>query len=236
MRCKFTHANGKECTLNAGRNSEYCWFHDPRLAEQRFKAQSRGGRGRRRKREVLYDIKFNLRDLHQLPFVIDDALDLMLHKMLSPAEMESVRRMAESAMRAHKLVSLDAKVDELLRRLKTARDRPVEQAEVDELLRFAPDDSGEIVQSITDMRDDGGPQNGDDDARRQNGEAVHREPGDHAVALRGQGDAEAAPHRGDARAGGRNDCVQDGRHPGDAEADRQDHVPEGGGPNGDPKQ
>jgi hypothetical protein len=183
MRCKYIHDDGRRCGAHTLADSDFCYFHDPRpeIAKKRVDAQRRGGRGRRRKRALVYEIKFNLKDPRQIPFAIDEALDLALHKMLDDQELEQVRKMAESAMRAHKLVSVDVKVDEILRRLKGERDRPVDRAEVDELLNFAPDDADEVAPAVADLRDEAGQHNGHDRARPQNGAAVdgqdHAEPG-----------------------------------------------------------
>lgn len=44
--CRATKRDGSPCTLQALRDSDFCWAHDPRNTEKRRKGQSRGGRSK----------------------------------------------------------------------------------------------------------------------------------------------------------------------------------------------
>ena len=46
MKCSATKRDGSPCTLQALRDSDFCWAHDPRNAEKRRSGQSRGGRSK----------------------------------------------------------------------------------------------------------------------------------------------------------------------------------------------
>jgi hypothetical protein len=46
VKCGETKRDGSPCTLQALRDSDFCWAHDPRNAEKRRSGQSRGGRSK----------------------------------------------------------------------------------------------------------------------------------------------------------------------------------------------
>ena len=47
MNCKATTKAGIPCTAASHHDSDYCWLHDPAIAEQRNEARARGGAVRR---------------------------------------------------------------------------------------------------------------------------------------------------------------------------------------------
>ena len=183
MRCNHVDDQGRQCPLNALAGYDLCFFHDnrPETVQKRHEAQSRGGRGRRRKRTVVFDVKFNLKDRQQIPLVLDEALDLTLRKMLDREECELVRKMCESARKALQDLSVDRKMDELLRMLNAEKSRPVDPADAEELLHFAQDDADEIAQSIADSDDagqhDGAVRDSDAEAARHNADPDGRHTG-----------------------------------------------------------
>ncbi len=47
--CRYTKSDGNGCQANVQAGSEFCFFHDPALVEERATARSEGGRERTRK-------------------------------------------------------------------------------------------------------------------------------------------------------------------------------------------
>jgi hypothetical protein len=47
--CEYTKADGTKCRATVRTDSQFCWFHDPTLAEQRQLARRRGGIARSRR-------------------------------------------------------------------------------------------------------------------------------------------------------------------------------------------
>lgn len=224
MQCQYIKETGEQCQASALAGSDRCFFHDPRpeIAKERLKAQKRGGR--KAKQTVSPAPRLNLKDIKEIPSLLDEALYLRLTGLLSLKDGEYVRKMALAALDAHKVLSVEAKTEELLRRIKTERNRPVDPAEVEDLLRFAQDDADEIAQAIADS-DDAGQQNGSSEADRNNGGPAHQ-PGHDAGQPGGARDSGARV--------GHHDGDPAGGHEADAEANPRKDVDKVGGPDGEP--
>lgn len=79
-RCKAQNAQGEPCRAQARPDSEYCFWHDPALAEQRDAARRKGGAHRRRSKadngasfaELLGERKF--RDMEDMIALLEAAI------------------------------------------------------------------------------------------------------------------------------------------------------------------
>jgi hypothetical protein len=74
VKCSAIKRDGSPCTLQALRDSEFCWAHDPRNAEKRRQGQARGGRGPGKSLQDLVTLKAKLVQLG------DDVMDGSAHR------------------------------------------------------------------------------------------------------------------------------------------------------------
>ena len=91
-RCRGTKKDGERCNSWALSGSEYCWFHDPELAEERKAARRRGGANsriynRQLRSGDIADVEFKLRDLRDLSgfleFLINQAFQRRIDTKLA---------------------------------------------------------------------------------------------------------------------------------------------------------
>jgi hypothetical protein len=144
-RCAAITKKGKPCCLAAKPDSDFCRWHDPRPAsvKARLDASSRGGKGRSAP-ATNSDIQFDLTDIHKIPWVHTVVVEQVRCGKLDIKRAQFIRQSADSALKALQIGPMQTQMNKILQQLETEKNKPVNQAVIDDLLRFAPDDMPEI--------------------------------------------------------------------------------------------
>src|SRR5829696_6336937 len=113
--CSFTKETGGRCKAQAMRDSQWCYMHNPDLAEERRQNNSRGGRtgGRGRSkasRSAIKELHSLLEDLTQQ--VIDGELDTSRGAVASQLVNTRIR-LFEFERRLHETEELERRLEQL---------------------------------------------------------------------------------------------------------------------------
>ncbi len=144
--CAHTHPDGRTCEALPGAN-EFCYFHDPARAEERFAARSAGGISKSKadtiKRTMLDAIMagevhgVKLRDEADVLALCRASVNLLLKEALEPKIAQAIASMGGLALKALDQGKVDKKLDEFREQLRPLIGLTTQQ--LAEILRGAPE-------------------------------------------------------------------------------------------------
>jgi hypothetical protein len=112
--CKARKPDGHACHAKAGIGSDFCFFHDPELSDVRRQAQCRGGRKNTHIRVIpSHTPDFRFSDSVRIKELLEYAANGLVHGDLDPKSAYVLGYLADCALRAHKLITLEQRIDEV---------------------------------------------------------------------------------------------------------------------------
>jgi hypothetical protein len=142
MKCQSINGNGRPCQARAQAGSDFCYFHNPKAARKRRQAQSRGGRGRRRMLPV--NIEVDLANLETIPALLSFAVKGLLEGRLDAKTGHAIFHGMQTRLRTYELATMKAQIDKIERWVEAERNRKPQNSDINDLLRFEPDDAVDI--------------------------------------------------------------------------------------------
>jgi hypothetical protein len=157
MNCQSTTAKGFPCQAIVLSNSRYCFSHSPEASQERRAAQSRGGRGGRGRHatpSALPACEFDFSAPEKMSAPLAVVANMLLQGMLDAKTGHAVCHAADTALRAYSLSALKTQMDRVERLLASKGTRPVDPAEIKELIRFEKSEEAETIEQLERTLDD----------------------------------------------------------------------------------
>jgi hypothetical protein len=113
--CRYTKPDGSQCEANARRESFYCFFHDPDLAQEREAARKKGGKERSRKATVLAPDTPDkpLKTAEDIAGVLAQTINQVLRGELDPRIANSTGCLTGYWLKAHELGQIERRLAKL---------------------------------------------------------------------------------------------------------------------------
>jgi hypothetical protein len=112
--CKARKPDGHVCQAKARIGSDFCFFHDPELSDARRQAQCRGGHKQTRIRVIpSHTPDFHFSDSVRIKELLEYAANQLVQGELDPKSAYVLGYLADCALRAHKLITLEQRIDEV---------------------------------------------------------------------------------------------------------------------------
>ena len=114
--CKHIKPNKEPCQANTMKNSEFCYFHDPKLAKRRAEARKRGGINRRvgkRIQPAIYQIS-SVKDIQK---ILEDALNDAVGLENSHARARTIGYLCQINLKAFEVGDLESRIKALEERI-----------------------------------------------------------------------------------------------------------------------
>jgi hypothetical protein len=112
--CKARKPDGLACQAKARTGSDFCFFHDPELSDERRQAQCRGGRKHTRFRVIPSQLpRFDFGNSVRIIEVLEYAANRLVEGEIDHKSAYVLGYIADCALRAHKVVALEQRIAEV---------------------------------------------------------------------------------------------------------------------------
>ena len=118
--CAFVKEDGERCKAVPQTDSEYCYFHDPALAEERLEASAKGGRNRRSPALGPLAPEVMVREPEDVLKLYAETINQVRQGKLDPRTANAIGYLGQGATRALEQIELAKRLEEL-KRLVTGR-------------------------------------------------------------------------------------------------------------------
>ena len=160
MQCKKLKPNGGRCQARAQLDSEFCFSHDPALCKERREAQRKGGLASRSERArslgALVAGKFDFSSPEKILPALAAVANMLFADTLDAKTGHAICHAADTALRAIELGTTKAQLDRLERQLALSNKRPVDPAEIQDILRFERSEVVETLEQLERRSNDAG--------------------------------------------------------------------------------
>jgi hypothetical protein len=124
--CNARKPDGHACLAKARTGSDFCFFHDPDLSEARRQAQGRGGRKHTRLRVIPSQTpRFDFGNSIRITEVLEYAANGLVHGELDQKSAYVLGYLADCALRAHKIVTLEQRIAEVETLIHAEKEIPI---------------------------------------------------------------------------------------------------------------
>lgn len=124
--CKARKPDGHACQAKARTGSDFCFFHDPESSDARRQAQCRGGRKHTRFRVIPSNTpRFDFGNSIRITEVLEYAANGLVHGELDHKSAYVLGYLADCALRAHKVVTLEQRIVEVERLIHAEKEIPI---------------------------------------------------------------------------------------------------------------
>jgi hypothetical protein len=124
--CKARKPDGHACQAKARTGSDFCFFHDPELSDARHQAQCRGGRQHPRLRVIpSHTPDFDFSNSIRIIDLLEYAANRLVHGDLDHKSAYVLGYLADCALRAHKVVTLEQRIVEVERLIHAEKEIPI---------------------------------------------------------------------------------------------------------------
>lgn len=124
--CKARKPDGHACQAKARIGSDFCFFHDPELSDARRQAQCRGGRKNTHIRVIpSHTPDFHFSDSIRIKELLEYAANELVQGNLDPKSAYVLGFLADCALRAHKLITLEQRINEVERLIQAEKEIPI---------------------------------------------------------------------------------------------------------------
>ena len=128
MTCKFVGKDGRRCQAKALTSRTFCFFHNPEdeTREERRRAQSLGGRGRRRTAVALPPLDFNFESPRKIARTMGELSELVYGGVISEKRADTIGRLSGHALRAIEAGTIAENVAQTKRMAEAERAAPID--------------------------------------------------------------------------------------------------------------
>jgi hypothetical protein len=145
--CKARKPDGHACQAKARIGSYFCFFHDPELSDARRQAQCRGGRKNTHIRVIpSHTPDFHFTDSVRIKELLEYAANGLVQGDLDPKSAYVLGYLADCALRAHKLITLEQRIDEVEKLIHSEKEIPIGSSEYLEI-DFDSAPEGAVIQA-----------------------------------------------------------------------------------------
>jgi hypothetical protein len=110
-------SNNNRCLANAVTDSDYCFFHDPTLAERRAEARKTGGYNRRIPSRTPQDY-LPVKSVNDINIILESVINHALTMPTSQTQLKLVGSLCQIALKGQELGSLEDRITSIEKRLK----------------------------------------------------------------------------------------------------------------------
>jgi hypothetical protein len=124
--CKARKSDGHACHAKARTGSDFCFFHDPELSDARRQAQCRGGRKHTRLRVIpSHTPDFDFSNSIRIIDLLEYTANRLVQGELDHKSAYVLGYLADCALRAHKVVTLEQRIVEVERLIHAEKEIPI---------------------------------------------------------------------------------------------------------------
>jgi hypothetical protein len=124
--CKARKPDGHACQAKARTGCDFCFFHDPDLSDARRQAQCRGGRKHTRFRVIPSQTpRFDFSNSTRIIELLEYAANGLVQDDLDHKSAYVLGYLADCALRAHKVVTLEQRIVEVERLIHAEKEIPI---------------------------------------------------------------------------------------------------------------
>jgi len=111
--CKHIKADGKQCQSRAMLNSDYCYFHNPDVAEERQAANIRGGRGKRPRVDTPLGVTVKFESVDDVLRLLEVVTEAMLNGVIDQRVASTTAYLSNVVLRALESSEMEKRVEKL---------------------------------------------------------------------------------------------------------------------------
>jgi len=119
--CSFVKkSNNGRCMANTINNSEYCFFHDPTMAQRRAEARKTGGYNRRISKITQHNYH-PIKSINDVNVIMESTINEALALEPSQSQMKLLGYLCQIALKGQELGSLEDRITSIEKRIEELR-------------------------------------------------------------------------------------------------------------------
>ena len=109
-------SNNERCMANTVNNSEYCFFHDPAMAQRRAQARKTGGYNRRALKKIPHNYR-PVKSINDINLIMESTINDALALETSQSQLKMIGYLCQIALKGQELGSLEDRITSIEKRV-----------------------------------------------------------------------------------------------------------------------